>query len=151
MLENACHVEPMNPETTYAIGRSYQVKAFGSESNDPDALARKAIEWYQRGMKLNPHDGYNWLSWGMCLDRIGSSQDPRPDTSLYYRRAEELDPNGYYTAANIGWHYFETGDYAAARSWLQRSGRLEWVENEIVTDMLPLVERRLKEDAGRNR
>jgi hypothetical protein len=33
----------------------------------------------------------------------------------YFSRADALDPNGYFTAANIGWHYVQVGDYAAAR------------------------------------
>jgi len=46
-------------------------------------------------------------------------------------KADQLDPNGYYTAANIGWHYIQTGNYAAARPWFERSLRLEWRDNTI--------------------
>jgi len=42
----------------------------------------------------------------------------------------------------------QTGDYAAARSWLERSRRLEWQDdNEIAINSLPIVERLLKADA----
>ncbi len=55
-------------------------------------------------------------------------------------------------SANIGWHYMQTGDYAAARSWLERSRRLEWQnDNEIAINTLPIVERLLKEEAEKKK
>ena len=75
-------------------------------------------------MKLNPHDGYNYLRYGMCLDWLEKHDEAGP----YFNRADALDPNGYYTAANIGWHYVQTGNYAAARPWLERSLRLNGTE-----------------------
>lgn len=151
-LEKAVEAEPMNFEMTYAIGECYRTKSFNSESEEPGALARKAMEWYQRGMKLDPYDGYNWLRYGMCLDKFGPDEGLPEDTAPYYKRADELDPNGYYMSANIGWHYMQTGDYAAARSWLERSRRLEWQDdNEIAISSLPIVERLLKEEAEKKK
>ena len=63
----------------------------------------------------------------MCLDWL----DRHAEAGPFYRRAEALDPNGYFTVANIGWHYVQVGDYLAAREWLERSLRLEWNENVI--------------------
>ena len=137
----------MNFETTYELGEVYRALSWRGGANSL-ALAKSAIEWYDRGIKLDPYDGYNWLRKGMCLDWMGSDTGaPAEDSSACFQRAEELDPNGYYTAANIGWHYAESGDYAAARSWYQRSLRLEWVDNDIAADSLALAERRLKEAA----
>jgi O-antigen ligase len=150
-LEAAWRIEPMNFETTYELGEVNRALSWRGGVNYA-ALAKSAIEWYDRGIKLNPYDGYNWLRKGMCLDWINSdSAAPGDDSSLCFQRAEELDPNGYFTAANIGWHYAETGDYAAARSWYQRSLRLEWVENDIAVNSLPQVEKRLKEAAEQHR
>src|SRR5882724_10928019 len=151
-LEKAVEAEPMNFATTYAIGECYRTKSFNSESEEPGALAGKAMEWYQRGMKLDPYDGYNWLRYGMCLDKFGPDEGPQKEAEPYYKRADELDPNGYYMSANIGWHYMQTGDYAAARSWLERSRRLEWQDdNEIAINSLPVVERLLKEEAEKKK
>ena len=55
-------------------------------------------------MKLNPFDGYNYLRYGMCLDWLGRHAEAEP----FFSRADALDPNGYFTAANIGWHYYQT-------------------------------------------
>ena len=44
-----------------------------------------------------------------------------------------MDPNSYFNNAYMGWHYAQTGDYAAAREWLLRSRMLEW-ENNVVAD-----------------
>ncbi|MDB6123118.1 MAG: O-antigen polymerase, partial [Pedosphaera sp.] len=142
-LEKAYRAEPMNFETTYALGECYRLKSWNG-SAEYVAFAEKAMEWYQRGMKLDRYYGYNWLRQGMCLDWIDRSQE----SWAYYEHANELDPNGYFTTANTGWHYVQIGDYAAARTWLERSARLEWEGNDIATEYLPIVNRRLKEAAG---
>lgn len=81
----------------------------------------------------------------MCLDQL----DRHAEAGPYYRRAEALDPNGYFTVANIGWHYVQTGDYLAARAWLERSLRLDdSSENVIGRDCLDLVKRKLVENAS---
>ena len=148
-LEQAYRVAPMNYETTHEIGECYRLKSWDG-GDDYEALARKAMEWYARGMKLNPYEGINWLRAGMCLDWINARQE---DSSPYYKHANELDRNNYFFAANIGWHYVETGDLAAARSWFNRSCRLQWVaaENEIAFQYLPVVERRLQEAAAEHK
>jgi tetratricopeptide (TPR) repeat protein len=144
-LERAFAAEPMNAETSYAIGESYRAKSW--EGNDQYvALGKTAMDWYQRGTKLDPYDSNNWLRYGMCQDWIGGAEDSGPA----YGRANELDPNGYTTSANIGWHYVQTGDYAAARTWFQRSLELEWDKalNPLAHEYLPIVELRLKEAAA---
>jgi len=97
--------------------------------------------WYARGMKLDPHNSYNYLRYGMCLDWLEKHDEAGP----YFNHADALDPKGYYTAANIGWHYIQAGNYAAARSWLERSLRLEWHGNDIARSYLDIVERKLVE------
>ena len=105
------------------------------------------MQWFSRGMKLNPYDSYNYLRYGMCLDWL----ERHDEAGSYFNRADALDPNNYFTAANIGWHYVQSGDYAAARPWLQRSLRLQPLENEIAKSYLELTERKLVENAsGKN-
>lgn len=142
-LERAFQAEPMDFATAYNIGEAYRVQSFEG-GPDYTGLAQKAMQWYQRGMKLNPHDGYNYLRYGMCLDWLGKFDESGP----YYDRADALDPNGYYTAANVGWHYVQTGDYAAARPWLERSLRLHWQQNGAAASYLDIVNQKLTEQAS---
>jgi O-antigen ligase len=145
-LEKAFAAEPQNFATTYAIGECCRMQSFdGGDNYEP--LAKTAMEWFSRGMKLNPYDGYNYLSYGMCLDWLDRHDEAEP----YFNRADALDPNSYFIAANIGWHYVQTGDYAAARPWLQRSLKLQWDENPTARSYLDLTEQKLRDNAaGKN-
>lgn len=81
----------------------------------------------------------------MCLDWIGRSSESWPK----YSRAEELDPNGYFNVAHIGWHFVQINDYAAARPWFERSIRLEpdVSKNPIAHSYLAICNRRLLDHA----
>ena len=103
-LTNAFQLESKNFETTYAIAESYRRQSLDTSDEEANATTREAMQWFQRGMKLNPFDGYNWLGYGMCLDWISAEAD-REKSWEYYERANELDPNGYFTTANTGWHF----------------------------------------------
>jgi O-antigen ligase len=142
-LKKAFDVEPMNFETAYKIGECFRTQSFDGGQNYED-LAKTAMPWYARGMELNPHDGYNYLRYGMCLDWL----DKHDEAGRYFNRADALDPNGYYTAANVGWHYVQVGNYAAARPWLERSLRLGWNGNDMGRFYLDTVERKLVENAS---
>jgi tetratricopeptide (TPR) repeat protein len=142
-LNTAFEFEPMNFETAYNSGECFRTQSFDGGHNYED-LAKTAMQWYARGMKLNPHDGYNYLRYGMCLDWL----DKHDEAGLYFNRADALDPNGYYTAANVGWHYVQVGNYAAARPWLERSLRLDWNGNDTASFYLDTVERKLIENAS---
>jgi hypothetical protein len=141
MLERAYRIEPRNSGTAYSVGETNRIMGF--QTGD-EALATKAIEWFARGIKANPYDGYNYLRYGMCLDFLERFEEAEP----YINKADELDPNNYYMAANIGWHYVQAGNYAAARPWLERSLRLKWKENVIATSYLALADERLREAAS---
>lgn len=65
----------------------------------------------------------------------------------YFERAAELEPNGYFVAANIGLHYAQAGDFAAARTWFERSLRLDKRNNPIAKNYLPIMNSRLQEAA----
>jgi O-antigen ligase len=142
-LKKAFAVEPMNSETAYSLAEAYRVESFDGGQNYEN-LAKTAMQWYERGMKLNPHDGYNYMGYGMCLDWL----DQHVEAGPYYNRADALDPNGYFTAANIGWHYVQAGDYAAARPWLERSLHLYSLQNGTATSYLDIAERKLVENAS---
>jgi O-antigen ligase len=143
LLERAFAAEPRDFQTAYDIAELYRLQSFQG-GDDYEALAKTAMNWYSRGMKLDPFDGYDDLGYGMCLDWL----DRHDEAEAYYSRAEALDPNGYFTAANIGWHYTQSGDYAAARVWLLRSTRLEFGANPIAFSYWDIVQDKLIQQAS---
>jgi len=146
-LEKAFAAEPENFQTAYAIGECYRMQGWDGGQNY-EALLKTAQDWYVRTWKLDRYDAYSPLRYGMCLDKLDRADESGP----YFDRATALDPNNYFITANIGWHYVQTGDYAAARPWLQRSLRLEPHGNPIAQSYLALVEKRLIENAsGKNK
>jgi tetratricopeptide (TPR) repeat protein len=142
LLERAFAAEPRNFQTAYDIGECYRVQSWEGGDNYAE-LARLAMTWFERGMKLNSYDTCSTLRYAMCLDWLGRMEESLP----YYNRAEELDPNGYYTLAHVGWHYVQTGNYAAARPLFERSLRLQWKDNPMAQTYLDLCNRRLLEAA----
>ncbi|HVU26686.1 MAG TPA: O-antigen ligase family protein [Verrucomicrobiae bacterium] len=143
VLKKAFAVEPNNFETAYNIGEAYRLQSFAGDENY-ETSAQTAMQWYERGWKLDRYASDDYLRYAMCLDWL----ERHDEAEKYYDLADALDPNSYYTAANIGWHYVQTGDYAAARSWLRRSKRLHWPDNDIARNYLDLVEKRLVENAS---
>jgi len=141
LLEKAYSVEPRNFNTAYALGEIYRKQSFQGEG-DYEAQAQKAITWYQRGITNNPLNGYNYMRWGMMLDFLGDHAAAEP----MFLKADALDPNGYFTAAHVGKHYVDAGEYAAARPWLERSLLLSRT-NEIAESNLKLANQRLLEAA----
>ena len=142
-LEKAFAAEPGNFQTAYDIGECFRMQSFAG-GEDYAALAKQALDWYARAIRDNPHDGYSFLRTGMCLDWLG-----RPaEAGKYFSMAESCDPNGYFMAANIGWHYVQTGDYAAARQWFERSSRLNGNNNNTAWNYLSICEQKLTEKAS---
>jgi O-antigen ligase len=141
-LKNAFAAEPMNPETAYAIGEAYRIQSSEGGDNYRE-LAEQAMEWFGRSIKLNQWGGYGFLRYGWCLDWLGQTvESPR-----YFERAAQLEPNGYFMTANIGLHYVQLGNFAAAKPWFERSLRLEWKDNAIARNYLQIVNIRLLETA----
>lgn len=141
-LQKAFAVEPMNFETAYAIGEVYRMQSLSSAGENE--AAAKALPWYQRSMSLNNYHGYSYMGYGICLDLLAKTNE----AATFFDRAVKLDPNGYYTTAYMGWHYVQTGDFAAARVWFQRSLRLQEKDNRIAKSYLAIVTRRLLEAAS---
>jgi len=142
-LERAFAAEPKDFQTAYDIGELYRLQSFqGGEDNE--TLARTAMGWFSRGMTLDPFDARNEVGYGRCLDWLGRHDD----AESHYRRAESLDPNDYFTVAMIGWHYVQSGDYPAARVWLQRSIRLEPDVNPIAYSYWDIVQEQLVRQAS---
>ena len=140
-LEKAFAVEPANFETAFAIGRALRAQSWDSGDGE---LALRAMGWFEKSFRLNPYDSASFMEYGICLDwpleRVAEAR-------LYFDRAVLLDPNGYFVAANMGWHFFQAGDYAAAKEWCNRSKLLMWENNPIADSYLQLATAKLLEAA----
>ena len=79
----------------------------------------------------------------MCLDWTGEHEA----AAMYFEKAEALDPNGYYTEAHVGWHYFQIEDFITAKKHLERSLSLFANEklNPIPYTYLKLIAEKLKD------
>ena len=93
---------------------------------------------------MNPLKAYAFLRNGACLDWLGKFDQ----ALVCHEKAEKLDPNGFFTMAYIGLHYVESGDYAAAKSYFDRSIRLHPYNNPIARNWREVVVRKLLEDAS---
>jgi len=141
-LQKAFAAEPKNFQTAYEIGECYRTESLDGGDNYL-ARANQAMDWYARAIRLNPHDGYNFLRTGMCLDWIGDHLA----AEKFFSEAELHDPNGYFMVANIGWHFVQIGDYAAARQYFLRSRKLDG-NNPTALNYLYICEPKLLEKAS---
>lgn len=149
VLEKAYAAEPKNSDTTFNIGECYRTQSFegGHEFEDQvgyEVLGKKAVLWYSRGTNSNPYDYQNYIGLGRSLDWLNQTEEAHP----FFVRADELDPNGYYTSAFVGVHYVQMEDYAAARPWLERSLKFRKADNKVAETYLEVVNRRLLEGAN---
>ena len=129
--QQALACEPNNSLTAYHIGECYRTQSLNGDS-DYQEKAQKAITFYAQAIRLNPHDANCPLRLGMCLDWLDRHADAEP----YFSVAESLDPNGNFVVANVGWHFVQIGDYAAARQWFMRAFQLSKGQNEIAKSYL---------------
>lgn len=150
LLARAFAIEPKNAQTAYAIGEAFRQQSQeggqhyqGQEGVDYRVLGQKAMEWFLRSGALNPWNSRPWTGYGWCLDWFERSSE----SGAYFWKAEQLDPNSYHTVIQIGQHYVETGDYAAARPWFERSLRLQPVDNMVAQAYATLCVQRLEEAA----
>jgi O-antigen ligase len=150
ILLRAFAIEPMNSQTAYDIGEAFRRQSQeggqhyeGQEGVNYRQLAERAMEWFAKSTKLNPWDSRPCAGYGWCLDWL----DRQAESGPYFSHAEELDPNNYYNVNNIGLHYVQLGDYAAAKPWFERSMRLSWNDNPIAQSYFNLCCARMEEAA----
>jgi len=148
LLTRSFAIEPRNPQTAYEIGECFRRQSQeggqhyeGQQGVEYRELAQRAMDWFSRSTALNPWDNRPYAGYGWCLDWLD-----RP-SETYFWRAEELDPNNYYNMNNIGLHYVQIENYAAARPWFERSLRLQWVDNPIAVSYSKICIARLEEAA----
>jgi O-antigen ligase len=141
-LQKAFSIEPKNFETARAIGEAFRAQSW-QNNDDFKEKALEAIKWFKLAVARNPYDDSSLLRTGMCLDWIGDHDQAFP----YFDRANLLDPNSYFNNAYMGWHYAQTGDYAAAREWLLRSRMLNGSDNPVAIAYLKIAEDNLMQSA----
>jgi tetratricopeptide (TPR) repeat protein len=142
-LKKAYDVEPRNPETAYDIGEALRLASWqGDEGFQQKALA--AMEWFQKARALNRYDPYPLIRYGMCLDWL----ERHVEAEVYFKEADRLDPNGFYTAAHVGWHYFQVGDYLRSRTWFERSLAIFWHNNPISRAYLQILKSKIPANAA---
>jgi hypothetical protein len=144
LLKAAWAVEGKNAETAYRIGEAYRLQSFALAPGYAD-LAKEALRWFNAASQLNPFDPLPLLKAGMAQDWL----DKPEEAGALFERARVLDPNGYYTRALLGWHFFQVEEYEKAREWLQASLKIRGVDNPIATSYLRLTEEKLAERATR--
>lgn len=130
-LQAALACEPKNRLTAYNLGECYYHPSLEGGENYVQ-LAQLALKFYGQGIRLDPQDAYCRLRYGMCLDWLGRHAEAEP----YYSEAEKRDPNGNFVVANIGWHFLQVRDYAAARQWFMRAGKLSGWRNDTAKNSL---------------
>jgi len=140
-LTKAYAAEPRNFETSYNIGEGWRMQSWQGGDDYRD-LAGRALEWFQRSVESNPYYPYSFVRYGMCLDWLGR----HAEAEAYFNQAAALDPNGYYTAANVGWHYVQLEDWTTAKAWFEKSLSLNWMSNPIARSYVQIVEAKLAEN-----
>jgi O-antigen ligase len=150
-LKAAWAVEPQNPETTYQLGETLRLASWEGVGNYRD-LASEALTWFQRGMKLNPYDPYNYLRYGMCLHWLDRSNEAAP----YFQKALDLDPKSYFMMCHMGWHYLQLDDLPKAKLWFEKAvfqahwhPQYRFTRYQTGLFYLNLVEQRLREKSGK--
>jgi O-antigen ligase len=141
-LEAAFKYEPGNFENAYDIGECYRQSGM-VDANPSAEMVSTAMQWYQTSLKLNPYYSLSYLRQGSCLDFLGRHDE----AEKFYLAADQYDPNGYFTAANVGWHYALVRNFAAAQPWLVRSDELK-PKNPIANQCLTVVNQEMIIDAG---
>jgi O-antigen ligase len=143
-LKKAFEVEPQNFETAHRIGEIRRLQSW--EGNDDYVeRAEEAALWLKRSLELNPYDAFVFVRYGMCLDWLDRAEEATP----YFQRAVELDPNGHFTAAYMGWHHVQLGDYSTARTWFKRSLSISYgVNNVMARSYLEIIDARMREVAS---
>jgi len=132
----------MDFDNAYELGEAQRTQSWLGGDNYGQ-LATNAMQWYRRVIQLNPYDPRGPLRYGMCLDWVGRHDEAQS----YFDRAAELDPNGYYTVAHVGWHYVQVENYAAAKPWFELSRRLYWTSNTIADTYLEICKTKMLEAA----
>jgi tetratricopeptide (TPR) repeat protein len=136
-LQQAFAVDHRNPKTAYEIGEIYRLRSsVGAEGHE--ALARTAVVWLDRAIRLNPLDAKPWVRRGMSQHWIGQ----RAEADRSFQTALGLDPHGYYTLAHMGWHYVQMEDFPGPGAGSKKSLQLNSTDNSLARKYLDILRER---------
>jgi tetratricopeptide (TPR) repeat protein len=141
-LKKAWEAENQNFETAYDLGEVLRLESeHGAEGFKKQA--QEALIWFAKSAELNKFNPHPLIRAGMCLDWIGEPQQ----ASVFFAKAEALDPNNYYIHAHLGWHYFQIEKYPEAQERFERSLSLvpDKIRNPIPHAYLKRTAEKLKE------
>ena len=120
-LRKALEVEPTNFETAGLLGEIHRRRAMESSRATRKVELKKAAAWLRQAIALNRYDAYSHARLGMALDELGQADK----AGEYFAEAEKLDPHGYLTVANVGWHKMHIGEFAEAKDYFDRVSPLD--------------------------
>jgi O-antigen ligase len=142
LLKKAFAVEPSNFEVAYEIGETLRLIHWMGMGNYQEGL-KEAMEWFEKGMQLNPYDPYNHLRYGMCLHVLGRSEE----ASKHIHKSLALDPKNFYFLAHAGWHEFQLENFVRARElFLESLHFSQWRHSE--TNIIALSYLRIIQERG---
>lgn len=143
ILETAHRIAPANPDTPFYLAEAYRRQSWKSPP-DLKEKAELAIKWFEKAIELDPFDSECHLRLGQCHDWLD-----RPDEAwTHYEKGLELDPEGFFSARIIGWHYLQRDDLASARRWYELSVlRHTAPENYVSLRQLEFIENALESDS----
>jgi O-antigen ligase len=152
-LKAAYSIDPQNSETTYQLGETLRLASWqGFEGYQQ--LATEALQWFDKGIKLNQFDPYNYLRYGMCLHWL----DRHGEAAHFFEKALSLDPRSYYMLGLMGWHCFQLEKYDEAKRWFEEAVyQAHWAPEyhshkyETGVFYLDLIKRLNQAGAGQNR
>lgn len=136
-------IDPNNYKILTLLGEYHRKLCFLGESNYKEE-GRMAIEWLDKAILANPLHYYAYLRAGMTYTYMYQNDKADP----YFQKAVEIDPNGYFTQGILGWYHLMIDDLEESKKHLERSKKLKPLDNELVDEYLPLVQRRLEESAN---
>ena len=148
-LRKAFEIQPNNPETAGMLGEIRRRRAMDSSRAARKVELKKAAGWLKKAITLNRYDAYSHARLGMALDELGQADK----AGEHFAEAEKLDPNGYLTVANMGWHKMHIGEYAEAKRYFNRVSPLDdpsTPENESEKGLVAHRSEKIAQDLARH-
>ncbi len=138
-LQHAYRLDPTDWNASFNLGE-YHWGIADQGDKGYQAQTFEAMRWYSKAIMANPLNSLGWVQYGVCLDWL----DRHQEADLYFRRAHELDPNGWYTAFCIGRHLVDMGRLEEAKKSFEFAYNWIWWPPDIA-QYIKMVDERLRE------
>ena len=140
MYQKAYAVEPRNFDTALMIGELIRLEGWKGEPGW-EKHVRQALQWFEKGIELNPWDSHGYVKAGMCLHWLNEPEK----AGERFDYALKIDPQSSFVLGLYGWHLLQLGDLEGARKYLAEGYSYWRVENSFTKRYLDFVERKLAE------